>query len=252
MLPRPLNFPCPEHKRKYNVWGNITAASNGNKYIVDGSVEIGKVKEMLTSGNMLSSVIPGPRSPACDLGVPFRDVGGKQAQVLPVTPWCLSCPPTACTFAGFLCICFRKLGQGGCWTCRANTVATMLPNTHPPHLPFPFSPSPPLEQISHRFTQKPQQKLLVLRAAWTCQWRLQRLRRAMETRAAPAAVPTRLLCRSRPTWKGEYWPKFTSPTQIYHSGLCQHPHLCLHKLYLWLCDSELQQDTFCQAVVIVR
>lgn len=122
------------------------AASNGNKYIVDGSVEIGKVKEMLTSGDMLSSVIPGPQSPACDLGVPFRDVGGKQAQVLPVTPWCLSCPPTACTFAGFLCICFRKRGQGGRWACRANTAATMLPNT--PILPTCLFLSPPRLPLS--------------------------------------------------------------------------------------------------------
>ncbi|CAN0185297.1 unnamed protein product [Bubo scandiacus] len=44
------------------------AASNGNKYIVDDSIEVGKEKEMLTSGDMILSVIPRPRSTACDLG----------------------------------------------------------------------------------------------------------------------------------------------------------------------------------------
>lgn len=68
------------------------AASNGNKYIVDDSVETGKEKEMLMGGDMLLSIIPRPWSTACDFRVPFCEEGEKRAQisadgpVLPLPP----------------------------------------------------------------------------------------------------------------------------------------------------------------------
>lgn len=86
------------------------AASNDNKYIVDESVEIGKEKEMLISGDMLLSVIPWPWSTVCNLGVPFCEDGGKRAQILadgPMLPLSSSLQPAgAARLQGFLCICF--------------------------------------------------------------------------------------------------------------------------------------------------
>ena len=146
-------------------------ASNGKKYIVDDSVETGKEKEMLTSGDMLLSVIPGPWSTACDLGVPFwEEGGGNGRESLVMALCCLFCLPHSLpalhVCRGFSVFAFEG-GTGqvlGVQSKHSGHHALPLrPSSPPAFSPLPLA-SPP-EQISRWFRQKSRQNLMLLRGA---------------------------------------------------------------------------------------
>lgn len=114
--------------------GNIMAASNTSKYIGD-DVESGMEKEMLTSGDMFLSVIPGSQSTAHDLGVPFCEEGGQWVQIPaggPVLP--LSPSPQPATFAGCSLCLLLKEGTG---------QVLRVQSKHSSHHALPLHPSSP-------------------------------------------------------------------------------------------------------------
>lgn len=151
------------------------------------SVEIGKEKETLTSGDMLLSVIPGPRSTACDLGVPFCEEGGEMGADPCRWPRAASFTfPAACQPCTFAEVPLRLLSKRG-----GTGQVLWVQSKHSGHRALPLHPSSPPGQ-------KSRQNLMSLRAASTCQGRLQREEESDGEQGSVSAVPAGLLCGSAP------------------------------------------------------
>lgn len=152
---------------------------------------------------MLLSVIPGPRSTACDLGVPFCEEGGEMGA--DPCPWPRAASftfPAACQPCTFAEVSLCLLSKGGDRAGAVGAEQTPWPPCPPPApiIPtclLPSNVSHP-EQTSHGFGQKSRQNLMSLRAAPTCQGRCQREKESDGEQGSLSAVPVGLLCGSAP------------------------------------------------------
>lgn len=159
--------------------------------------ESAKEKEMLTSGDMLLGVIPGPWRRLCGyLPERRRENGCRSLLVASCCPFCCPRSPPGLHLAGISpCLLLKEE--------RGQRLSTQSKHSSHHALPL-FSlsallplPPPPPGQFSHQFRLKPGQKFLLHRAAWIYNEGLERDEGSISTE------PLGPLCRPRAAQRSE-------------------------------------------------